>query len=155
MVVQTRYFGEIDLTEDKIISFESGLMGFEDFKKFTILYDVEEEGTPAISWLQSLDEPGLALPVINPLYVKEDYDPIVEDELLKSLGTITDENLVVLLILNVPSDLTKMTANLKAPIIINSDTKKASQIIADNVDYEVKYNVFEAIQTMKKKKGVE
>ena len=150
MLVKTRCFGEIDLEEDKILTFDNGIMGFEDLKKFTILYDNEEEETPMISWLQSLDEEALAIPVINPLAVKPDYNPIVEDELLGSLGTITEENVVILLSVTVPKDVKKTTVNLKAPFIINSDTKKGCQLIVENSDYEIKYNIYEAIQNMKK-----
>jgi flagellar assembly factor FliW len=153
MQVKTKYFGEIDLDENKVITFEHGIMGFEEFKKYTILYDQEEEGNALISWLQSLEEPGLALPVISPLNVKPDYNPIVEDELLVPLGEINDENLVILLTLTVPSDPAKTTTNLKAPIIINSDTRKACQIIAENPDYEIKYSFYEAVQRLKREKG--
>lgn len=153
MLIKTKYFGEIDLNEDKIITFNRGIMGFEDYKKYTILYDVEDGSNATISWLQSLDEPGLALPVINPLLVKSDYNPIVEDEVLSPLGNITDENLVILLSLTVPADLTKMSVNLKAPFVINSDTRKGCQIIVENQDYEIKYNVYEKIQKLKEEKG--
>lgn len=150
MLVKTRCFGEIDLEEDKILTFDNGIMGFEDFKRFTILFDNEEDDTPVISWLQSLDEEALAIPVINPLLVKPDYNPIVEDELLVSLGELTEENVVILLSVTVPSDNTKVTANLKAPFIINADTKKGCQLIVENADYEIKYNIYDAIQNMKK-----
>lgn len=153
MLVKTKYFGEIDLAEDKIIQFEKGIMGFEEYKNYTLLFDIEEGDNASISWLQSLDEPTLALPVINPFLVKEDYNPTVEDELLKPLGEIKEESLVILLSLTVPSDITKMTANLKAPFIINSDTKRGSQVIVENNDYEVKYNIYEAVQNLKKQKG--
>jgi flagellar assembly factor FliW len=153
MLVNTKFFGEVDLGEDKIITFEQGIMGFLDFKRYTILYDIEEGNSPSISWLQSLDEPTLALPVINPLLVKKDYNPIIEDEVLKSLGELGDENLVVLLSLTVPSEPTKVSVNLKAPFIINSDTKKGIQIIVENADYEVKYNVYDAIKKFKEEKG--
>lgn len=152
MLIKTRCFGDIDLDEDKVLTFDNGIMGFEEYKKFTILYDNEDEGVPVISWLQSLDEAGLAIPVISPLLAKEDYNPVVEDELLVSLGDLTEENIVILLSMTIPSDMTKMTANLKAPFIINSDTRKGCQIIVENSDYEVKYNIYEAFQKMKKGK---
>ena len=76
MLVQTRCFGEIDLDENKIITFDQGMLGFEEYKRYAILYDIEKE-KPTISWLQSLDEPGLAFPIINPCYVKKEYNPIV------------------------------------------------------------------------------
>jgi flagellar assembly factor FliW len=154
MLIKTRCFGEINLDENKIVTFESGLMGFEQYKKFTILYNVEDEKSK-ISWLQSVDEPSLALPIITPGIVKEDYNPTVEDEVLKPLGELTEDNLVVFLILTVPSDIKKTTANLKAPIIINADTRKGCQIIVENSDYVVKYNVYEIMKERKKNKGVE
>lgn len=153
MRFMTKHFGEIELGEDKLLTFENGIMGFENFKKYTILFDIESGEKPIISWIQSVEEPELAIPVINPLLIKEDYNPTVEDELLTSLGQLTDENLVVLLSLTVPSDITKVTANLKAPFIINADTKKGCQVIVENNDYPVKYNVYDVVEKMKKTKG--
>ena len=147
MLVKTKYFGEIELTEDKVITFENGIFGFEDYKRYTLLCDVEREGDKRIiSWLQSLDEEALALPVIDPNFVMPSYDPSVPSEIIESIGTLNDDNAVILLTLTVPSDLTKMTANLKAPIIINSETKKGCQVVAENSDYMVKYNVYEKFQ---------
>ena len=51
--------------------------------------------------------------------------------------------------LTVPSDLTKMTCNLKAPIIINTDTMKGIQLIADNEDYLVRYPIYDLLQSRK------
>ncbi len=152
MLVKTRYFGEIDLAEDKVLTFDNGILGFEDYKKYTILFDNTDGNQATISWLQSLDEETLAIPVINPLLVKEDYNPTVEDELLKGLGELTEENTLVLLTMTIPADLEKMTANLKAPFVINSDTRKGCQIIVENKDYEVRYKVYDVL---KKKKGDE
>ena len=153
MLVKTKYFGDIDLEEDKIITFEQGIMGFEGSKKYTILFDIEGENKPSISWLQCLDEPSLALPVINPFLIKNDYNPVVEDELLKPIGEINEQNLIILLSLTVPSDMTKLSVNLKAPFIVNSDTRKGCQIIVENQEYEVKYNVYNILKKLKDEKG--
>lgn len=155
MIVQTKYFGEIDLSEDKVITFENGIMGFESLKRFTLLYDSEKEKKPNISWLQSLDEQNIALPVINPFLVMEDYNPIVEDEILRPLGEITNENVAILLVATIPSDVKQMTANLKAPIIVNVDTNKGCQIIVENADYPIRYNVYDVIQKSDEQKGDE
>lgn len=149
MLIQTKYFGEIDLTDEKIITLEKGLMGFDEFKQYTILYDCEKEEGTNISWFQSVDEPTLALPVINPLIVKEDYNPVVEDELLQALGDINEENLVILITMTVPEDIKEMSVNLKAPIIINADTRKGAQIIVENQDYEVKYKIYDVLKKKK------
>lgn len=153
MKIQTKYFGEIELGDEKIITFDNGLMGFEEYKQYTILYDIEDGEEPVIAWLQCTTEEGLALPVIHPTLIKEDYDPMVEDELLKPLGELTEENLVIFLTVTVPSDVKKMSANLKAPIIINSDTRKGCQIIAENDDYPVKFSMYKATKESKNEEG--
>ena len=152
MLIKTRYFGEIDVDDEKIITFEDGLIGFENLKQFTLIYNNESESRGTITWLQSLDEPMVAFPALSPFYVMTDYNPVVEDEVLFSLGQLTEENTAIFLTLTVPSDITKMTTNLKAPIIINVDTKKGCQVIAENPDYVVKYNIYDVIQKMKEQK---
>lgn len=153
MIAKTKFFGEMELDDDKVLEFPNGIIGFEDYKKYAILYDEDENGIEKISWLQSLDEPALALPVVNPLSVVSEYSPMIEDELLKPLGNPADKDLLFLLALTVPSDMTKVTANMKAPFIINSVERKGVQLIVDNADYPVKFNVYESVQKMKEKAG--
>lgn len=142
MLIKTRCFGEVEIEENKIVNFPDGILGFEELKRYTLIYDVKSNGEKAkIAWLQAVDEPELALPVINPFEVKKDYDPIISETLLKDLEDINSENAVVLLVVTVPSDVTKTTANLKAPVIINSDSLVGAQIIVENKDYVVKYPI--------------
>lgn len=150
MQVNTKWFGTVDIDDNKIITFDFGIIGFEECKKFTLIYDVEKGDEAAIMWLQSLDETALALPVMKPEYIKEGYDPIVEDEILNTLGeNIQDANLAVFCTLTVPEDLTRMTMNLKAPIIVNVDTLKGVQLIADNEDYAVRYPIYDMLKERK------
>lgn len=153
MVAQTRLFGTVDIAEDKILDFPMGMIGFENLRKFAIIYDSEREERAKISWLQSMEEPTLALPIVHPSVIFEDYSPVVEDELMKNIGDPADADVLIFTTLSIPSDLTKMTANLKAPIIINTKDRKAMQIIVENEEYPVKYNAYEAIQKMKEKAG--
>ncbi|MCR5701944.1 MAG: flagellar assembly protein FliW [Lachnospiraceae bacterium] len=153
MVVQTKFFGEVEIDDAKILDFPNGIIGFEDFKKFAIIYDIDDDKETKISWLQSVEEPTLALPVIDPMAIVAEYSPMIEDELLKPLGNSADEDLLCLLVMTVPSDMTKVTANMKAPVIINSKTNKGVQLIVDNADYPVKFNVYESVQKMKKEAG--
>ena len=153
MRVQTKFFGEVELDDNKVIEFPNGIIGFEDFKKFAIIYDIEDDRNTKISWLQSLEEPTLALPVVDPLAVTTEYAPMIEDELLKPLGNPADEDLLFLLVMTVPSDMTKVTANMKAPVIISTEERKGIQLIVDNADYPVKFNVYESVQKMKEKAG--
>lgn len=153
MVAETRLFGTVDIAEDKILEFPMGLIGFENLKKFAIIYDSDREERSKISWLQSMEKPALALPIIHPSELIDDYGPIVEDELMKNIGDPADADILMFVTLSIPSDLTKMTANLKAPIIINTEGRKAIQVIVENEDYKVKFNAYEAIQKMKEKAG--
>lgn len=153
MKANTRLFGEVDIPDEKIITFEQGVMGFEDCKKFTIIYDTSREERTAISWLQCMDEPELAFPMISPFYIMEDYDPVVESELLEPLGEVNEENLVLFVFMNIKSDIKQLTANMKAPVIINSDTLKGVQIIVENDEYDIKYNVYDVVQRQKSEEG--
>lgn len=149
MLVKTRHFGEINLDENKVIYFENGILGFEDCKKYTLIYDEEDGDRSDISWLQSLEEAALAIPVISPFMVKKDYNPSIEDELLKPLGELTDENIIILVTVTVPENLEKISANLKAPFIINSDSRKGEQIIVENPEYEIKYRFYDQLKAAK------
>ncbi|MCI5620223.1 MAG: flagellar assembly protein FliW [Lachnospiraceae bacterium] len=152
MRVTTRLFGEIDIAEEKIIYFEHGMVGFPDMKRFTLIFDSEKQGVPTISWLQSMDEPDVAFPVMDPLLVCAEYNPSVDDELLKPLGEVAEDNLYVLVTVTVPKDIENMAINLKAPIVVNTDTLKASQIIVDD-DLPVKYKIYEMLKAAKEKAG--
>ncbi len=149
MKLNTRLFGEIEVAEEKIITFPNGIIGFPDMTKFTLIYD-EEQGTGAgIHWMQSLDEATFALPVMDPLIVKADYNPEIEDELLKHIGNVENDNLIVFVTITVPADITKMSVNLQGPIIINVDERKACQVIVDGELYPVKYPIYDILQARK------
>jgi flagellar assembly factor FliW len=149
MKINTRIFGEVEVADDKIITFDNGIIGFPDLRHFTLLHDEEKGTNVGIRFLQSIEEPTFAMPVMDPLIVKPDYDPEVDDELLKSAGNLTGENILVLVTVTVPSDLTKMTINLQGPIVINVDERKACQIIIDGSDYPVKFPIYDLLKSGK------
>lgn len=149
MKMNTRIFGEIEIEDEKIIFFENGIIGFPDMKHFVLIHD-EEKGTNAgIRFLQSVEEPGFAMPVMDPLVVKPDYDPEVNDELLAAAGNVTPDNILVLVTVSVPSDLTKMSVNLQGPIVINVEEHKACQIIVEGGNYPVKFPIYDILQAGK------
>lgn len=149
MTIKTKVFGEIDIEEEKIITFTTGIIGFPDLKRFVLLYDSEKGTSAGIRWLQSIDEPGFAMPVMDPLAVIAEYNPDVDDELLKGIGTITQDNLLVLVTVTVPSDLTKMSVNLQGPLIINVDERKACQVVVDVDRFPVKYPIYDILEARK------
>jgi len=150
MKVNTRVFGEVDIAEDRILCFPGGIIGFPELTDFALIHDAEKESVCAIRWLQSLQEPAFAMPVMDPLAVVPDYNPEVEDELLKPIGELNPDSVLVLVTLTVPKDIKNMTINLQAPIVINADEKKACQIIVDTEKYPVRFPIYEILDRMKK-----
>ncbi len=150
MQINTKRFGEIEITDDKIITFENGIIGFPQLKRFTLIHDEDEGSAAVIRFLQSIEEPGFAMPVIDPFVVKADYNPEVNDELLASAGNLTEENTLVLVTMSIPSDLTKMSVNLQGPFVINVDERKACQIIVEGGQYPVKFPIYDILQARKR-----
>lgn len=148
MQIKTKVFGEVIIDDEKIIHFPNGIIGFPDLTDFTLIHD-EEKGTDSIHWLQSIQEPAFAMPVMDPLIVCPDYNPEADDELFNILGEIKPDELLVLVTVTVPSDLTKMTVNLKGPIIINVSEKKAVQIIVEGDEYKVKFPIYDILNQKK------
>lgn len=149
MRINTKIFGEVEIADDKIITFDNGIVGFPDLKHFTLLHDEEKGTSVGIRFLQSVEEPGFAMPVMDPLIVMEDYDPEVDDELLAGAGKLTEDNILVLVTVTVPSDLTKMSVNLQGPFVINVTERKACQIIVDSDKYPVKFPIYDILQARK------
>ncbi len=148
MRINTKVFGEIEIIEEKIIHFPSGIIGFPELTDFALVHD-EEKGIGAIHWLQSIQEPGFAMPVMDPLLVKPDYNPEVDDELLKPIGDLEPEELLVMVTVTVPGDIKQMSVNLKGPIIVNASKRKACQVIVDGGGYAVKFPVYEILNAKK------
>ena len=148
MKINTKVFGEIDIADEKIIHFPLGIIGFPDLTEFTLIHD-EDRGIGSIHWMQSIQEPAFAMPVMDPLIVRPDYNPEVDDELLASAGDITAENLLVLVTVSIPGDLKKMSVNLRGPIVINAAERKACQIIVEGEDYAVKFPIYDILNAKK------
>ena len=143
MVIKTRIFGEVTIDDEKMISFPNGIVGFPELTDFALIHDAEKGNQGGIRWLQSVQEPNFAMPVVDPLVIRTDYNPSVDDELLKVIGD--GDNLLVLVTITVPSDLKKMSINLKAPLVVNVDTRKAVQVVLED-DFPVKFQIYDILK---------
>lgn len=152
MQITTKVFGEITIDDEKIINFPNGIIGFPELTDFALIHD-EEKGTDTIHWLQSLQEPAFAMPVMDPLIVCPDYNPEVDDELLNNIGEIVPEELLVMVTVTVPKDIKNMTVNLKGPMVINAAQRKATQVIVEGDEYQVKFPIYEILNKNKEKAG--
>ena len=141
MKAETRIFGTIEIEDEKIVTMEKGMIGFPELKHFALIFDEEkpqEERT--IMWFQCMDDGDIAFPVMEPHKALEDYQPKINTEVLSGLGELKDEDIYMIVTVTVPRDITKLTCNLQAPIIINTANNKAVQVIVEN-DYPIKYSL--------------
>ena len=149
MKADTRLFGKIEIEDEKILTFDQGIIGFPYMKHFALIFYVEDGKEAKIKWLQSMDEECFAMPVMSPYELVPDYHPSVSDETWQTLGEIRDEDMLVLVTVTVPTDITQMSINLKAPVVVNLATNKASQVIVED-EYPVKYKIYDKVKEGKK-----
>ncbi|MGY8827344.1 MAG: flagellar assembly protein FliW [Candidatus Latescibacterota bacterium] len=131
-------FGEVTIDRQDLLEFPHGLPGFERFKGFGLV-EFEEEA-PFLRIL-SLDEPSLSFVLLNPMLVWHDYDPGIGKDALEGLGIERAEQLAVYCIITLSDDPKKVTANLKGPICINSESMKAKQMILVDDRYHTKHSI--------------
>ena len=128
MKFDTERFGEISYSQEEVeTKFNWILVG---------------DGDSAVKWLQSLDDPDLALPVTSPDAVQPDYNARIPEDELKLIGSVNPADLALLIVVSIPPAAPwNMTANLRAPILVNLKTHKAVQVIALNEDYPIRHIV--------------
>lgn len=144
MLVKTTHFGEIEISEEDIIEFEEGILGFEDIHRYGIISGEDPESP--FKWIQAIEKPELAFALVNPFAIKKDYEFELKDEDANFLGIDSPSQVVVFAILVVPEDTTKISMNLKAPIVLNTNNKKAAQIILDSDKYTVRHFILDEVK---------
>lgn len=190
MLLNTRHFGEIEIDEKNIIYFDEGIPGFNHVRKFAIIgnektedklegggkankeagsdscdghSDSDTETLSPFCWLQCVDDPDLAFAIVNPFIVKPDYEIELSNEVIETLEIEKEEDVAIFAIVVVPEDITKMTMNLRAPLVINVRNKKGMQVILDTEKYSIRHYIMEEIArqevkanacTVKKKRPV-
>ena len=122
---ETSRFGKLEVAEDKVIQFPSGVLGFPQIKRYVLL-DYEE--TPA-KWLQAIDDPDVAFIVMEPTLLVRDYTISLDGITRQALQLETEEDLAVLTIVRVEKG--KLLANLKGPLLFNSRLKIGLQAVLE------------------------
>ncbi len=139
MKIKTSRFSELEVDKKDIIEFTEGLLGFENLKNFFI---VDPGDQTLILWLQSVDDAATAFPIIEPKIFQPNYMIKLLPVELNSLSLENLQNASVYTILTIPQNVTEMSANLKAPIIINNKTKIARQIVLQDSKLEVRCKMY-------------
>jgi len=139
MQINSVRFGIVEVDEAKLKVFDEGIPGLEEYKRYALLQF--EESYP-ILWLQSADEGGICLPVLDTFAVLSNYVFDIDDTDVRQLELKGPEDLLVVNVLVIPDNIQSMTANLAAPIIINTVTGKGKQIVLSGSDYNVRTPIF-------------
>ena len=142
--VNTTRFGTLEVAKEDVIEFKEGLLGFEQLKRFFI---VDPGDQTLILWFQSVDDKATAFPIIEPKIFNPNYIVKLLPAELTSLELENLSNASVYSILTIPSNPTEMTANMKAPIIINNKTRLARQIVLQDSKLEVKLKMYNDLKS--------
>lgn len=149
MKINTLHFGELEIDENSILCFEEGIPGFEDIKKFVVLTDeigeTDKTSETPFRWLQAVEQEHPAFVMVNPFEVKTDYEFDIDDATIEMLDIKNPSDVAIYSIVVIPEDITQMTTNLKAPIIINTANNKGRQMIMDKSQYETKHYILHEI----------
>ena len=144
MKVNTTRFGELTVNKEDVINFSEGLLGFENLNKFFV---VDPGDSTLILWLQSIEDEKVAFPIIEPKIFKPDYVAKLLPADMNSVELETIADAKIYSILTIPSNITEMSANLKAPIVINNDKKIAKQIVLQDNKLTVKYEMYTELKS--------
>ena len=136
METNTKYFGAMPYTEDEVITFENGIFGFEENKRYLLIRF--EEDNAGLLCLQNLEDTELAFVVANPFVFLPDYSPQVSEADLKKLGSPAPETLAFYTTCVLAEDMANSSTNLRCPLVINGETKKAVQVILEDSAYGFK-----------------
>jgi len=138
MVIYTTRFGDIEIDDNTIIDFPTGILGFPKYRQYVLL-DVDENSP--LKWLQSLEEPSLAFVVTNPNLFMSDYSIDATRKDLTDIQVENAEDVIILVLVTIPKDPSLITANLKGPVLVNTKNNKGKQLIIDNPEYSIKFSL--------------
>ena len=140
MKLNTARFGEIEIEEDRIFNFVMPIIGFDMLHKFIIL---DPNKDTLFKWLQSIEDPALAFPIISVSALNLDYTIDLPDNIVETLDIKNVESVLVMNITSIPQDNPKgTTINLLAPLIFNLDNQNAAQVVLSGSGYDISYPMF-------------
>lgn len=142
-LIQTSRFGAVEIKEDDVLDFFEGILGFANLRKFVLLDDPHDE---IFAWLQSCEQPDIAFPILEPELFIQNYQVTLTRHDVEAIKLAANERTRFFSIITIPSDPTLMTANMKAPIVINIDRKIARQCVLQDNGLAIKEPIFAKLQ---------
>lgn len=140
MEINTRDFGIVQIEEDALYDFPEGVYGFEDDTCFAVFHKTFDD--VSFLYLQSVQNIIPCFLVFEPDDLYPGYAPLLGQEDLAACGAENPEELIFLVIANVPDSIKEMSLNIKSPLVLNPKTKIGRQVILQNPEYTVRYQPF-------------
>ncbi|TAM59496.1 flagellar assembly protein FliW [bacterium] len=128
-------FGEATYADDDVIEFPWGLPGFADHRRFLVL--ALDEQAPYL-WLQSLDDPKVALPIVDPWQIFADYRPALPYYARVALDLVNPADFAIYCVVVCTAGAEDLTINLLAPVVINHKARRARQVMLEGSPYSVR-----------------
>lgn len=136
MKVNTSRFGELEVAENLVVRMTKPILGFEQLKRYVI---VETPDFEPFKWFQSMDDPQVAFVIVNPLLFFPEYAIEVNPREIDELRVDNVRDINTYAIVTIPQEYTRMTANLQGPILVNTRTNLAKQLVLVNSSYRIKH----------------
>jgi flagellar assembly factor FliW len=136
MKISTIKFGDLEIPENNIINMEKPILGFEHLKKYCL---IEREDCEPFLWFQSIEEPSVSFLVVNPIIFYPDYRIEVNPKEIEELQVHDVRKVETYVIVTIPQEPTQLSVNLQGPILINTETCLAKQLVMVNSSYHVKH----------------
>ncbi len=134
MNIQTSRFGQLEVDETRLITFERGILGFPDTSTYALVQTGEESG---FYWLQAIDKPDLAFVVCDPRLFVPDYRAPVKTEELMPIDLADANAAQIFIIVNKVDDL--LTGNLQGPLVVNVENRKAKQLVLSDKRFSTRH----------------
>ncbi len=144
MIIKTGRFGQVTIEESEIIKIPQGILGFPDFTEFCLIDSADDT---LILWLQSVRNADVAFPVLEPKVFRPDYFVNLSAADMRELKMQDLTRATVFSLLTIPEDVSLMTANLKAPLVINLNNQTAKQIVLQENEFGIKQPMFKELRT--------
>lgn len=134
MIIETSRFGQVEVDENRLITFEEGILGFPNEHDYALIQTGEGSG---FYWLQSADCKELAFVVCDPRLFVADYQVPVKLEELQKIGITEPSSAQVFIIVNKVDNL--LTGNLQGPLVVNVQNRCARQLVLSDKRYSTRH----------------
>lgn len=141
MLINTKYLGETTITQDQILTFPQGVLGFESNHKFVLLSIPDNNH---FKFLQDVNNTYISFLLINPWDFFDDYKINLPKEELLKLGIKSDseDKPTIYSIVTLGQVFKESTSNLLAPIVLNLTNKKGKQFVLNDTEYTTRHKLF-------------